>query len=145
MITPSPYNDPSQSRPRPLNKRHWQERGSTRYTLASLISCTWYFHIPAFQYFRMSGLLDLWCSVVLEFRRPGLCIVPNVSRSRFPGISKRGPDRTSLHTIVTLLSGGLTEHMRGLLKMVRVKIWHRSTCEASWRWCVSKFGIPLPA
>jgi len=87
MLTPSPYNDPSQSRPRPLNKRQWRERGSLRYTLASLISCTCYFHISAFQDFKMSGLLYLWISAFLDFRSSGLCNVLNISRSRFAGIS----------------------------------------------------------
>ena len=60
----------------------------------------------------------------------------------------RGPDTTSLNAMGTFLSVGLTEHMRGLVKMVSIKFWNpngahvrpredvecqilASTCEAS--------------
>ena len=90
--TPTPHhvNTKSLQRPitieaGPLNKRQWRERGSLRYTRASLISCIWYFHISAFQYSRMSGLLDLWISAFLDFRSYGLCNVLNISRFGFSG------------------------------------------------------------
>ena len=88
--TPHHVNTKSLQRPitieaGPLNKRQWRERGSLRYTRASLISCTWYFHISAFQYSRMSGLLDLWISAFLDFRSYGLCNVLNISRFCFSG------------------------------------------------------------